>query len=242
MAKKSNFKLPLNHDLEEDDVLHPAIYWLIRHKQTLIWGVAALFALLLIVYKIMTMQATATEEDFLAAQTAFHQLQNTEASSSKEKEQVSKLAMLINKYGELKPLYEGYLAQTLLIQGEPKEAAPLLRDIFQRTKKESLALYQKFSETSVLIAENQLPQALEETKKLNEELEAAKEESKISLLHAANLVRLAFLYGETGQPALAQETWKEFFNLEDTTSLEILKKIFSIGNSSLHDYKESISS
>lgn len=238
MAKKSDFKLPLNHDLDEDDVLHPAIYWIIHHKQTLIWIVVALFAVLLVVYKIMTIQSTATEGDLLAAQTAFHKLENAEASSSVEKEELKKLSLLMSKYAELKPEYEGYVAQTLLIRGEPKEAAPLVQDIFQRAKKENLAFYQKFSKTSLLIAENQLPQALEETKKLNEELETAKEENKIPLLYATNLLRLAFLYEETGEPALSQETWKEFFALEDKETVQLLKRVLSVGNASLEHYIE----
>ncbi len=142
------------------------------------------------------------------------------------------------RHPEIKPKYQGALAQTLLIEQQTPQAQKYADDIFKRTQPEHLQLYQDYSRTSLLIAEGHYADALPQAVQLKTKMDQSNADNH-SFLYVYNLIRLALLYQQNNQPALELKAWEELQT--QTLRLEsvlAVSQIFKVGQASLNDYIE----
>lgn len=238
---KSSRSSPLHTlSLDDDWSSNPAIEWIVAHKHFFIWGFVALLIALLASSRLITWQTLDAEKDFFQAQTLFTQFEkdanNTENNFTAT--DLSQLESIMNRYPELKPKYQGALAQTLLVTGQVPQAQEMISDIFKRTAPDHLQLFQSYTNGSVLIQQKQYANALQHAKELKSTLEQSGLETHTAL-YIYNLVRMATLYQEMGQPNEELKTWEELES--QTLNLDTLLAVtqaFQIGNISLDQYIE----
>lgn len=240
MNKSSANSTLNNMNLNEDWSSHPAIEWLSSHKKFLLCGFLALLACLILAYRLIAIQTLQSENDFFQAQTAFAQFQTNKTSqdSTVTASDLEQLKAIMQSHPELKPKYEGALAQTLLIRGQVSEAQPLAKDIFQRTQSDHLQLYQHYSQTSLLIAEGDFASALQQAQQLQTTLDQLNEKGN-PILYVFNLIRLGMLYQQTGQPQEELRTWDQLQNQPQRLEAVLAaSQILKIGQASLNQYIE----
>ena len=240
MSKSSSTPTLKNLDLNDDWSSHPAVEWAIINKKKILWIAAGLLLLLIICYRIIAMRTVTAENDFFQAQAAFTQFQKAGISSdgSIASKDLDQLDSIMQRHPEIKPKYEGPLAQTLLISGQIPQAQKFAEGIFKRTQPDYLQLYQDYSQTSLLIAEEQYTEALSQAIKLKASLDNLNENDN-SLLYVYNLIRLALLYQQTGQFQEELKTWQELQT--QTQRLEAVlaaSQVLKIGQATLNQYIE----
>jgi hypothetical protein len=228
-------------NLNEDWTSHPAIEWLSAYKNVLLWGFLILIALLIIASRLMTWQTLNAEKDFFQAQNMFTQFEQTAinpAESASATTDLEELKSLMQRHPELKPKYEGALAQTLLISGQPSQAQPFIEDIFTRTQPDRLQLYQNYTETSLLIEQERYAEALQSAQQLKATLEQTNQGSN-PILYAFNLIRLAMLYQQTHQQQEELKAWEELQNQPQLLEAVLATdQALKMGQASLNQYIE----
>lgn len=242
MTKSSTPSSLKNINFNEDWSSHPAIEWLSAHKRTLLWIFFALIALIVIASRFIYTHNVNAESDFFQAQTAFTQFQKAALTSPTETSSAAtdlqQLIAIMQRHPELKPKYEGSLAQTLLVGGEVPQAQSFIEDIFKRTQPDHLKLYQDYTQTSLLISEGRYAEALLQTQQLKSVLDPLNEGTN-SILYVFNLIRLAMLYQQTGQPEQELKTWEELQNQPQRLEAVLAaNQILKIGQASLNEYIE----
>jgi hypothetical protein len=217
MTKNSLKSSLKNIQLEEDWSSHPAIEWLIAHKKILLWTIFALIALLILASRLLAMRTLNAESDYFQARADFTQFQesakvaSTENPSADANENLEQLIAIMQRHPELKPKYEGALAQTLLIEGKIPLAQSFIQDISHRTPSDHLRLYENYTQTSILISEGRYADAILQTEQLKSALDQLNEKEN-PLLYVFNLIRLALLYQQTGATQQELKTWEELEN------------------------------
>lgn len=240
MNKSSNPSSLKNIDLGEENLrYHSTIEWLSSHKHIFLWSFVALLALLILAYRFASIRTSNAETDFFQAQHAFSQFQQESTSSGQENSTSSDLQQLIaimQRHPELKPKYEGSLAQTLLANGQVAQAQIFAEDIFKRTQPDHLQFYQDYSKASFLIGEGHYSEALQQSQHLQSALDRLSE-GTYPVLYVFNLIRLAMLYQETGQPQAELETWKQLQNQpQRLEAVMAAYQLFKVGQASLDQY------
>ena len=118
-----------------------------------------------------------------------------------------------------------FLAQENIIKGESYAKLAL-----SQVKNELPSFYQQFSQTTLTIAEKKYDRALEEARRLHEELKVTKEYETLAGL---NLIRIAFLAEACEQEPIRAEAWAEF---KIHPSYPKLASLFQEGEVNLADY------
>jgi hypothetical protein len=240
MRKSTINGAPKVIDLGEDWSSHPVIEWLISNKKILLVSFLALFIGLIFTYQILAVRTLNAENDFFIAQRVFTQFQqaNTSPDDSTASSDLSELKTILQRHPELKPRYEGALAQTLLTKKQTAEARIFIEDIFKRTESNHLQLYQDYSQTSLLINEGQFTDALQRALQLQTILDKS-EESVHPILYVFNLIRLAMLYQQTDQPKKELLAWDQLFNQPNHLDAVLAaNQVLKIGQVSLTEYME----
>jgi tetratricopeptide (TPR) repeat protein len=239
MSKPSSSSLLNKINLDEEWSNHPAIEWLSSHKQIIIWTFLGLVALLILSYRLISVQTVNAERDFFQAQATFTQFQQANATTQDDPSTAADLELLITlmqRHPELKAKYEGPLAQTLLIRGEALKAQPFVDDVFTRTHPDHLQLYQNYSKVSLLIGQGQYAEALQQTQQLQQTLETTTD-STYPFLSTFNLLRLALLYQQVNQPQKELETWEKFQSQPQyVEATEAINQALKVGQASLNQY------
>lgn len=232
---------PINNiHFDEDWTSHPAIEWLSNNKHFLMWGFLGLLAALILASRLITWKTLDAEKDFFQAQTAFNHFEEAAVSTEDQTAaaDMEQLEAIMKRHPELKPKYEGPLAQTLLITGEVPQAEPFINDILKRTKPDHLSLYQNYTKGSVLIGEGRYADALQNAKQLKADLDQLGGESN-SILYVFNVVRLAMLYQQMNEPQNELKMWEELENQpQRLEALVAAAQAYQIGNASLEQYIE----
>jgi hypothetical protein len=241
MNKSSNSSSLNNIHFDEDWTSHPAIEWLSNHKNILIWVFAGLIIALIFATRLITWRTLDAEKDFFQAQTAFTQFEQTAGNATDgtaTAADLEQLQVIMQRHPELKPKYEGSLAQTLLITGQVPQAQAYIEDIFKRTEPDHLQLYQNYTQTSVLIGQERYADALQNAKQLKSDLDQIGAGAN-PILYVYNLIRLAMLHQQMGQSEEELKAWEELQN--QTQRLEAAleaSQAFQVGNASLNQYME----
>lgn len=233
-------QLPLH---EGDWTLHPAVDWVIRHKNYFFGAFLLLLLLLILSLRWMTNQALDTERDYFQAEASYHQFERSIAAQNSPTEgsetwqdSFEKLQAILARRPELKPKYEGSLAQTFLALEDSSHARPLVSDILERTKWEGLGLYKKFTQTSLLIAENKLAESIKASQELQKELEDKGFDAH-PLLYLFNLLRLSLLYQEENLVEEELKMWNELETLSlSPLVLRLMNEAWQAGGLSLTEY------
>jgi hypothetical protein len=237
---KSSVNPSLNNiDLGEDWSSHPAIEWLSANKKILLWGFLALLACLILAYRLVAMRTLNAEADFFQAQTLFTQFQQAAISSPDSvSSELDQLKAIMERHPELKPKYEGPLAQTLLMMGQDAQAQAFATDIFERTAPDDLSLYQDYSQVSLLISEEHYADALQQTQLLQAALDQLNEKAN-PILYVFNLIRLAMLYQQMGQTQEELQTWEQLQNQPQRLEAVLAANhVLKVGQASLNQYIE----
>lgn len=240
MAKPSGTSTLKNLDFSDDWSSHPAIEWIMHHKQIFIGIFLGLLVLLIGASRFAAMRTLSAENDFFEAQTAFTQFQKESISSQNGAalSQFEQLEAILKRHPEIQPKYEGPLAQTFLITGNIPQAQQLADNIFKRTQPDYLQLYRDFSGTSLLIGAGKYEEALTQAMQLKASLDKLTTNEN-PILYITNLVRLAMLYQQTGQAKEELKTWEEL-EAQSTRSeaLHATTGVLKIGQASLNQYIE----
>ncbi len=110
---------PHNASFSEDSSSYSIVNWLSAHKNILLWVFFALIIFLIIFSRFLNWKTLNAEQDFFQAQAIFTQFQQATDLSNKDstsKNDFGQLEALMQRHPELKPKYEGAIAQTLLIE------------------------------------------------------------------------------------------------------------------------------
>jgi hypothetical protein len=191
-------------DFDEKWDSQSIIEWISSHKQWLLWAALAVFLLLGMTYRWNRSKTIHAESDFLQAQLLFTQLQTNPSSM----EDLEKLQAISKQYRELRPKYDGFLAQILLTMGKSEPAQIFANEIFSRTKKDSTTFYQEYSKNSFLMTEGQYATALENSQKLQETLEKTEQDSgAMPVLYLFNLIRLGTIHQQMGNARAELDIW-----------------------------------
>lgn len=240
MNKSSNTPSLKNADFSEDWGSHPAIEWLIAHKNFFLWGFLVFLAALILAYRLVNLQTINAEHDFFQAQTAFNQFQKTSHSSEdlSTSPDLEQLEAMMMRHPELKSKYEGALAQTLLIDGQTVQAQVFAEDVFKRVQPDHLQLYQHYSQASLWISEGRYADALQHTQELKSSLDQL-DQKVHPILYVFNLIRLAMLYQQTNQPQEELYAWEELQNQPQRLEAVLMaNQVFKVGQASLNQYIE----
>ncbi|MDR2539106.1 MAG: hypothetical protein LBC45_00530 [Chlamydiales bacterium] len=167
-----------------------------------------------------------------------------------------KLEKLVSSHPELQTQFGGLIAQRLLGIGETKKATTYMIKALERAQGLVSPYYTRFSETTLLIADDQLVVALEEAKQLKSDLEKDaflwehmdSQKRSGGLLYAYNLMRIAALERELGSKEGEKAAWEEILRnagwskaeepakTYDPKAYATLARNFQSGSFSLLDY------
>lgn len=242
MSKQSNSSTALKQNpFTSDWTEHPLIEWVSANRQTILFGLLALFALIIISYRWIASRTLKAETDFFQAQVDFSHFQEKTlkpAEWSSSQEDLNRLDSLMTSHPELHAKYDGAIAQSLLIQNQPSQAKSYAEATFERTAQDEINPYHAYSQTSLLIGEGQFEQALQQTLQLKEKLDQAAI-AKSDPLYLVNLIRMAMLYQQLNQPEQERQAWNELQQYSATLdALNVVNQIFKEGNASLQPYIE----
>jgi len=239
MSKLSSPTPSNGADMNEEWNTHPIIEWLSIHKNILLWILVALVGSLILLSRLVTWTTINAEKDFFQAETVFAQFQQTALLPQNRvtsDEDLVLLNSIMQSYPELKPKYDGAMAQTLLISGQTPQAQPLIEDIAKRTQSEHLQHYQNYTQTTVLMSQGRYADALQQAQTMKKTLDASNDGTS-PILYVFNLIRLAVLYQQLGQPQEELKAWEELQNQPlRLDAVLIASEMLKIGQSSLNQY------
>jgi hypothetical protein len=212
----------------------PVAEWISSYKKYLLYGVAAVFAGLILAYRLLSVSNLNTEGDYFRAQAIFSKFQEDFVDN---KDELNELETIIRRHPELQAKYDGPIAQTLLIEGDIPKARVFADLTFNRTRPDHLALFEEYAKTSLVIGEGKYSDALQQATQLKTKLESGEANLIQSSLYAFNLVRLALLNQQLGQKDAELESWAAVQALGENSKAALAAiGIFNVGNASLNQY------
>src|SRR5689334_10451998 len=111
-------------DLSDSLADHPFIQWVSQNGKNLLWILLALIIFFLL-FNRFTGGSGGTEANYLSAENEFITFQksiNGKSDPKVQKESLDKLKAILKSYPALQAKYDGPIAQTLIDQGDIKEA------------------------------------------------------------------------------------------------------------------------
>lgn len=187
----------------------PLAEWLKENGKKVIWGLAALFVFLFLIFRLYSSAEVKSEKDFIDAS----QLQTKIFIPAKAEASLKELNILVSRHPELKAEYDGLMAQAYLNQGKVAEAAPLIQANLKRVASDSIAPFISSSQLALEISEGKLDTAYPKALALKEELKDSR-----GPLYYFNLVRLGMLQEAMGKTGEEKATWQEFLEAEKAGS------------------------
>ncbi len=215
---------------------NPIIHWFVQNGKTLLYLLMGLLLLLVIGYRFIWGKTAKSEVEFLKAQNDFAIFQKEPAPSTTETQDnaLQNLLSLLERHPELHPKYDGLLAQTLLMRNKIDSADKLEKGALERTKQENAPLFTDYAETTLLIAQNHYPEALQRALALKEKL--SQEEN--SILFALNLLRIASLQQQLGLAQDELKTWQQWKQSAESPAFQTVNQLFTFGRVTLLNYIE----
>lgn len=219
---------------------HAVIEWFSTHRNVFIYGVSILILVLLAFAKVISWHNSNAEKDYLEADGLFAQFQKEGLSTADQEtahKDLNSLLSLMDRRPDLLPKYQGFLAETLLLNGNYALTEKFMQDIFARTSPDHLKFYQDYSKISLLIAKKEFDKGLEESLKLQTVLDLSQENPVFSKLFIFNTIRLGLLYEVTHNAAEELKIWEQLSSHPEklTTALSEASQ-FSSSFSSLKQY------
>lgn len=237
MQNNSSTKQSQHISFNDDWSSHPAVEWMLANKQTLIYGFFGLILLLILSSRLLNWNMVNAEKDYFQAQALFTQFQNNPLKeSSADNADFQQLLTLMERHSELKPKYDGLLAQTLIINHQPLQAQPLVNDIFKRTGPDHLQLYQNYTQATLLLSQGQYKEGLKLAQQLKGELDQLGLATH-PMLYTYNLIRLALIHQELNQIEEERDAWNLLQNEPQiSTAYSTANQMFKLGEASIGQY------
>ncbi|MBA3721598.1 MAG: hypothetical protein H0W88_04280 [Parachlamydiaceae bacterium] len=235
---KNTFSSQLNAATNAES---PLVEWISTNKKLILYGIIALFALVIIALRFVSSQTLNAENDFFHAQSDFNRLQTTtmQANTTGAIDSLNRIDPILKKHPELQAKYDGQIAQYLIIDQAVNEAKPLAERSFNRLKNSPTEFYEQFAKTTLLISNGQYEQAAQQAQQLKSQLDQAKASEFGDTLYVFNLVRLGILYQQLNQPAEEKQTWEALQKYRGhTETVLVAHQLFRDGNNSLMNYVE----
>lgn len=212
-----------------------------------IYACSGVFVAMLAIYQVSALTKKSSTA-YLQANAMYAKWQDPQVFHQLEK--------LVSLHPELQGKFGGLIAQRLLSIGETKKATTYMTKALERAQGLISPYYTHFSETTLLIAEDKLVTALEESKQLKSDLEKdlslweqrESQQRSGGLLYAYNLIRIAALERELGSKEGEKAAWEELMcnagwspvavpaKTYDPKAYETLARNFQSGSFSLLDY------
>ncbi len=250
----SNISTPKHLNSLEEGALTE---WLARYGKTIIYGLVAFVAILILVYRLSTGHAVKAEQEYFQAANdyALFTQEGPTKDSPNTNDAFQRLLTIMARHPELHAAYDGALAQTLLNRGQLAEAKPLAIATLERTKSDDLPMYSQYASASLLISEERYQEALDKSQALQQQMietigrqPVAQERSFGDELFAFNLLRIAMLEQQLGDTQAELKTWhiwKQYAALEaakdlpakvDAQAFRTVIQQLAIGTLALPDY------
>ena len=246
-----------NDKMEKSDFLDEVkessyFQWLIDNRQSIPYVFIATIILIAVAFKFTSGKTSRAESNYLLAENYFMMLNRSiqeEAEPESTLTYLEKLKGITDSYPELHSLYDGMIAQLLIAMDKPGEAKEYVIRSLERTSRDNLYPFNKFSRNTLLIAEGAYDQALIESKSLKDTLlhdlkipssEESLNPNFFANLFAYNLLRIAMLEKEVGSSKSEQEAWDEWKKYASDTSNPVLTEAFLTINRQLKEGEYSL--
>lgn len=224
---------------------HPLSDWLSSNKQMILWGIAALLAILVISYRVLSYQTAHAEADYFKAQSLFKDFQQSSVlgeNAAKDRENLESLESLMKSYPDLRVKYEGPLAQTLLIDNQLEKSRVFANSVFKRTQDDAISPYHQFSITSYAIQEGNYEAALAQSKELKAQLNPEILGDEEKTLYFFNEVRMGVLSRQLGLKEEEQVIWSDLKKqINNYPQLKTLLALFKNGEAQFENYFDRVS-
>jgi hypothetical protein len=215
---------------------HPAVEWLFKNKQTILYAIAALFIAIIFLFRFVSARTLSAEGDYFQAQNDMTQLQTNSLQASEV--DLSRLEAILKRHPELQAKYDGLIAQSLLIDQEVQKAVPFAERTFQRLKNDPVGFYENYANTSLLIGEGQYEQAISQAQQLKGQMDQATEQAG-STLYVFNLIRIAMLHQQLNQVDQERLAWEALQNYQGNLDAVVAtEKLFQTDSQSLSHYTD----
>lgn len=195
---------------------------LLKYKRLIFYALVAIILSATLVARLASHRKSKGEHDFL------------QAPLSLAEGRVDELEEIFTRHSELRPKYDGPIAQFLIKANEPEMATLYAEQMLGRTSNYA-SLYADFSKTTLLIENGRYTTALTQALSLQKEL-APKEDS---LLKLYNLLRIALLQQELGDKSAEKEAWSRLlqeFSEKPNPTQQTFLNTFQRGNITLIQY------
>ncbi len=153
------------------------------------------------------------KEDLFRIKTLFSSLEKGEPLSQESLVCAEKILL---QHPEIKPLYEGKMSLVYLEQKNVLKGVKSIENVQARTKKLVSPYLTDFTASTLLLEQGHHDQALLQSKKLEEHLQA---EAGFAHLRCFNLLRLCFLSKKLGHIEEMRSSWKTLTSLPEYSAL-----------------------
>jgi hypothetical protein len=173
--------------------------WIGKNGSKLIGAFFLLVVLFIAVFRWGVSSTGKSEGSFINASHYFSNFEKAieENRGDEMHHALTALLSTMKEQPSLQAKYDGIMAQLLLATNEVEQALPLAKDTLKRTAADRLEDYRSYSETTLLMGQGKMEEALARAKGLQEKLLQG-EKKEESLLIEYNLLRLAALEGQLG--------------------------------------------
>lgn len=264
-SKKNHFDiLPSNDPPLYFEMDNPFMDFVKKNGSKIAWGLLGLFVLFALLYRWNLSQEEGALMDYRAAELYFKEFASSDEMNLEENEAYLKLKAILTKHRELKPKYDGLIAQILLSRKHTQDAIPYFEEVVERVQFEKLSPYIDYSKSTFLIAAGKYQEAAQKSQALSDEMNRSMkdaisksgwiDESTLSFgpsLLGFNALRLAFLDKKVNSNSSGSKAWENFQtqmkNADGNYSQQFFKEKsygvlfshFSEGSMNLNDYIES---
>lgn len=213
------------------------IQWFSDNGKIVLFSFFGLIIAFLLIYRLAFGEMIKAETDFFHASQeyqVFSQHATTPADLEASNEALQRLQKIMGRHPELKAKYEGLIAQTLVNREEGQRSQSFGEEAIQRTLSENQPFFTQFSQNTLLIANHNYAQALQQSLELKEQLRT----QSYPLLYGFNLLRIAALQQNLSFKEAELNTWQEWkqFVKNDDSVTKKLVNHFKDGNMSINNY------
>lgn len=212
------------------------IEWFTAHRMTILYGVIALFAGILLTYRFISSQTENSEKEFLNAKNLFEKFeqQSLNIQISEAEQSFKELESLLATIPNLHAKYDGQIAQLQMLNGEEEKANQIAKSLFARTYDKNLETYQDYAKASLMVTAGNYSGALQNA----EELKAKLQNGENEILTAFNLVRIAMLHQKLDHLQEEKAAWTELKQRfqPGTRGFAALQALLQKGNESFESY------
>lgn len=250
--EKNKLKL-YNDDHGPSFIESNSFLWVRKNSNLLFYILLGLIILFILIYKTGSYRSSRSESDYFMAEKEYQKILKSMQDGEKNdslKSSFESLQKILKNSPSLASKYEGVLTEAYIIDENNKEALLYGKNVLSRVKKNNLPYYNNFSEITLLIANNELENSLEESLILKTNLEKEKEKDEQSFsylekIYAYNLLRIPFLQQKLEKYEEALSSWQkldEYLYLSKSETIyfqeskNLLENLFSSEKISLKNY------